>query len=655
MILRAVLSLLCFAFVTPHYGQSTGQSRKEQKPVTLFSVNRKPVTADEFMYLYRKNHQNPSEDYTREKIEEYLGLYINFKLKVEEARHRGMDTTAAFRKEFKQYKDELRRPYLPGNGLTDSLVRLTYERLKEEVNAGHILIALKPDATPQDTLNAYNRIVELRKKATSGEDFKDLAAAYSEDPSAKMNNGDLGYFTAMQMVYPFENAAFATEVGHISEPVRTRFGYHILKVYDRRPVREEVEVAHIMIRTGEQTDNEAAKNKIFSVYEQLQAGVSWNELCREYSEDPGSRENGGKLRPFRAGQMSNVPEFERIALELNDPGQYSDPFQTQYGWHIVRLERKIPLGTFEEMAPSLKNRVSRDERTQISQQALHQKLRADFGLAENESAKRQLFGIPDSVIRKGDPDKMIERKMLSSELFGLGGKTFPMSAFIDYLRQEVSPQQRTARNLPALYDQYIDETILQLQEQRVIRDHPEYRFLLNEYYEGILLFEIMEKEVWNKASEDSVGQHRYYMDNTGKYTAGPRVKATLYSAADPSVLPDLKELIIDGSLTKIQDYVSKEKLRSESGYFTPEEKAILKKVPREVGIHQGENNGMYYLAWLKEVLPAGKMSFEEARPAVISDYQNHLETEWLAELREKYPVKMNPRGKKYIMEALERK
>lgn len=651
MVFRAVFFLLCLAFATPNYGQSPAKSDKKNKSVTLFSVNRKPVTTDEFIYLYKKNHQNPSEDYTREKIDEYLQLYINFKLKVEEARHRGLDTTSAFRREFNQYKDELRKPYLPGNGLTDSLVRLTYERLKEEISAGHILISLKPDATPEDTINAYNHIVELRQRATSGEDFRELATTYSEDPSAKMNRGDLGYFTAMQMVYPFENAAYVTPVGKISLPVRTRFGYHILKVYDRRPAREEVEVAHIMIRTGEQTDNDQAKDKIFSVHEQLRAGRDWNELCNEYSEDPGSRENGGKLRPFRAGQMSNVPEFERVALELAVPKQYSDPLQTQYGWHIVRLERKIPLDSFEEMAPSLKNRVSRDERTQISRQALQKKLRADFKLIENEKVKSELFNIPDSLIWKGDFTAS-GKKTGSSELFTLAGKPYPVSAFANYIRQNVSASQRTSGSLPGLYERFIDDTILELQEEKVLRDHPEYRFLLNEYYEGILLFEIMEKEVWNKASEDSVGQHKYFLQNEGKYTAGSRVRASMYSTADQTLLPALKILIEEGNAARIQEYVSRNKIRAESGYFTKEDKAVLKKVPAEPGIHSGENNGMYYIAWLKEVIPAGTMSFDEARPTVIADYQNHLEAAWIADLKRKYPVKINSAGRKKTIDVL---
>src|SRR5690606_30749348 len=276
MNLRLFCLLLCSI---PVIAFTQSRSTSPGKTQELLRVNNRPVNVDEFIYLYRKNHQNPEEDYTLEKIEEYLTLYLNFKLKVEEARERGMDTTAAFLREFTQYKDELRKPYLPGNGLTDSLAKMAYERMKEEVRASHILVLVGPDASPSDTLRAYNRIVELRKRVTSGEPFEKVASEASEDQSARVNHGDLGYFSALQMVYPFENMAYETPVGELSPPFRTRFGYHVLKVTDRRAARPEVEVSHIMIRTGEGRSDAEAKDKIFSLYDQLQAGHPWSELC----------------------------------------------------------------------------------------------------------------------------------------------------------------------------------------------------------------------------------------------------------------------------------------------------------------------------------------------------------------------------------------
>ena len=385
----------------------TAQSRGDQSP-TLFSIHKKPVSTEEFSYLYRKNHQHKAEEFTTEKIEEYLDLFINYKLKVEEALYRGMDTTSAFKKEYQTYRDELLKPYLPDSKVIDSLVALTYERLNEEVNVSHILIALKPAASPEDTLEAYQKISDLRKRALAGEDFGGLAASYSEEPNATETKGNLGFFTAMQMVFPFEQAAYLTPVGGISEPVRTQFGYHIVKVLDRQPSRGEVEVSHIMIRTGDGVDNENPKDRIFDIHDQLQKGMIWEELCKQYSEDPNSKENGGRLRPFGVGAMASIPKFQEMAFSLKNEGEISDPIETQFGWHILRLEKKIPLPPFQELKTSLTQRVSRDERVQISKKALREKMRSALGYVENATAKSKVMEMPDSVLRRHPASSAIE-------------------------------------------------------------------------------------------------------------------------------------------------------------------------------------------------------------------------------------------------------
>jgi peptidyl-prolyl cis-trans isomerase SurA len=655
MNLRAVFLLLfCSLLITPIFSQSKKQSGNPS--TALLTINKKTVTAEEFIYLYRKNHQNPTEDFTKQKIEEYLTLYTNFKLKVEEARRRGMDTTASFKREFNQYKDELRKPYMPGNGLTDSLVRMTYDRMKEEVRASHILISLKPDATPADTLKAFNKITEIRNRVIAGEDFAKLAEELSDDPSAKANKGDLGYFTALQMVYAFENAAYTTPVGQVSKIVKTRFGYHILKVFDRRPTGGEVEVSHIMIRTGEAKDKTEARNQIFSIYDQLQAGVKWDELCKQYSDDPGTKESGGRLRPFRSGMMSQVPEFERVAFELEKPGQYSDPFETQFGWHIVKLERKIPLGSFEELATGLKAKVSRDERSEVSKQALQGKLRSDLGFTEQKDTKGKIFNYADSTLQKATWKKTIDKNLMKEKLFELNKKQFKVLDFVNYVyEKQQANSMAPAKYIEQLYNNYVDEAILTMQEEQIRKNHPEYQFLINEYYEGILLFEIMEKEVWNKASEDSAGQHKYYDSHISNYMAGERAKASIYSASDVKILEGLRSELKANDPRKIQEYTSKHKIKSESGYFKKEDKVAFRHIPWETGIHNAEVDGIYYLVWLKEVLPEGKMSFEEARPTVVSDYQTYLENSWLDQLKAKYKVTVNQKGKEYILSQLEKK
>ncbi|NJM26154.1 MAG: hypothetical protein HC859_12350 [Bacteroidia bacterium] len=322
---RSVILLLLAILAFPAFSQAD-----KNKSPELFSVGGTRINAEEFLYLYTKNHTDKNKDYTKEKVEEYLQLFINFKLKVAEAKSRGVDTTAAFSIEYNSYRNELRKPYLPDAKIIDSLVVLTYNRMKEEVRAAHILITLKPGASPADTLAVFNKVIELRKRILDGEDFGTLAAQFSEDPSAKVNHGDLGYFTAMQMVFPFETAAYTTPVGQVSLPVKTRFGYHLVKVLDKRPTRGEVEVSHIMIRTGEGANGDDARNRILEVFDQTRAGVSWSDLCQQYSEDVNSKNTGGKIRPFGVGVMNSVPEFERVAFALQNPGDISDPFQTAY-------------------------------------------------------------------------------------------------------------------------------------------------------------------------------------------------------------------------------------------------------------------------------------------------------------------------------------
>jgi peptidyl-prolyl cis-trans isomerase SurA len=643
----ATLAFYTLLVISVAAQSSSGTSR------LLFSINKKPVQADEFIYLYKKNHPDKPENYTPEKIEEYLDLFINFKLKVEEAKHRGLDTTQAFRKEYNTYREELRKPYLPDAKLMDSLVALTYERMKQDVKASHILINVKPDASPADTTAAYRKILELRERILKGEDFRAIASANSEDPSARINQGDLGYFTAMQMVFPFEHAAYLTPVGSVSMPVRTNFGYHLIKVEDKRPSRGEVEVSHIMLRTGEGFDNEKAKNQAFDVYDQLQKGVKWEELCKEFSQDPSSKDNGGRLRPFGVGAMAGVPQFEQAAFALKNPGDISDPFETQFGWHIIRLESKIPLPPFEELSASLKNRVSRDERSQISKLALQQKMKKDFGFVENAEAKSKVISLADTTLTKGQWRLTSGSVDNTQIIFSIGNQNFTVKDFISFIELQQKPNSLSPDiYLTQLYDQYVQESLGLAMEEKIKQQNPDYAWLLKEYYEGILLFEIMEKEIWNRASEDSVGQQNYFNGNIAAYNAGERAKGKIFSASSKSVLEQLKSLIEKGDSVKIQEFIAAQKIRQESGAFEKTERPALSKIDWAAGLSFAENNGTYYLVWVKSILKAGPRTFSEARPAVISDYQTYLEKQWIAQLKKRYPVKVNKKGKQQVLTQL---
>jgi peptidyl-prolyl cis-trans isomerase SurA len=628
------------------------QNSKASKPLALFSIGKEAVSTDEFMYLYKKNYQ-AKEDFSQEKIEAYLALYIDFKLKVTEARQRGIDTTAAFLKEYTSYKEELKKPYLPEGKLIDSLVAITYKRLQEEVRVSHVLIGVKSDATPADTLVAYNKALEIKSRAQGGEDFGSLAALYSEEPMARTSKGDLGYFTAMQMVYPFENAAYTAKKGDIVGPVRTRFGYHILKIVDRKPSRGEVEVSHIMIRAGAERDAVKSKNLIFDIYDQLKGGVKWDELCKQYSEDPGSKNNGGKLRPFGVGAMATIPEFDRVAFSLQNPGDISDPFQTQFGWHIARLERKIPLPTFEEMASGLRGRVARDERTQISRQTLMQKLKREFLFNENAQVKAKVLSLADTLLTKGKWKMPVAHSLGKEKLFSLKSKNVLVQDFLQYIRLNQKPSPQTPQQyIEQLYNAFVEKSVNEALEAQIVQNHPEFELLLKEYYEGILLFDIMEKEVWRKASEDSLGQRKYFDSHAGKYTAGERVDAILYSSGTASSISTLKGFVEKGDTASVGKFIQSKGARQEAGVFQREDRPVLAKVEWKPGLYSIENNRMYYLVRILKMVPPGALTFEEARASVISDYQDSLEKEWLALLKKKYPVKVNAKAKNYVVEKL---
>ncbi|QOI96986.1 MAG: peptidylprolyl isomerase [Flammeovirgaceae bacterium] len=640
-----LIFLLVISFIAVN-----AQPRKQAAP-DLFVINNHPVSSDEFIYIYRKNHPDKRTEYTKEKINQYLELYINFKLKVEEARARGMDTTATFLREFNTYRDELRKPYLPESKLVDSLVMLTYKRLQEEVSASHIMISIKPDATPADTTAAWKQIMEVKKRIDAGEDFYRLANQLSDDPSARQNSGRLGYFTAMQMVYPFETAAYAGKPGEVVGPVRTRFGYHLIKIEDRKPARGEVEVAHIMLRTGTGRDDAKTRDLIFEIYDQLKGGVPWAELCSRYSEDQNSKGNGCKLRPFGVGAMASVPEFDRVAFSLQNPGEFSDPFQTAYGWHIALLERKIPLPSFKDLETSLRNRVQRDERVQVSRQQLLEKLKKQFSFTENPDVKVKVFQQADSTLTAGNWH--LSSWPARESIFTLSGQAMPVREFLSFVKIH---QQKTAMKpdvyLGDLYNRFVESVINMEFEEKLKRTNPEFNRLLNEYYEGILLFEIMEREVWNKASEDSIGQRKYFERNQVKYTAGERARAVIYSSTDEEQLKTLQALFETADSAAIANHVQTKRIRRESGTFQQTDRPVLAQIPWQPGSHTHQNNGMYYLARIFEILPAGPATFEEARPAVISDYQNDLEQQWVASLKAKYPVTINEKGKKYITKKL---
>jgi peptidyl-prolyl cis-trans isomerase SurA len=343
----------------------------------LFTINEKPYHTDEFSRIYKKNLDLVKDD-SQKDLNQYLQLFVGYKLKVNKAYKLGLQNGAQYQSELKSYRAQLAKNYFNDTKITEELVGEGYNRLQKEIRASHILILVDENASTEDTLKAYKKIDEISKRAIAGEDFDNLAVQLSEDPSAKENKGDLGYFTAFRMVYPFENAAYNTQKGKISKIIRTRFGYHILKINDIRANRGEITVAHIMILKPkpEETEKNAEKT-INEIYKKIQQGEKFEDLAKQFSEDKSSASKGGQLNKFGSGQLSSE-EFENTAFSLDKAGDISKPFQSDFGRHIVKLIQKHPVKSIDEMKNELETKIGKDDRSKKITASLNEKLRKKY-------------------------------------------------------------------------------------------------------------------------------------------------------------------------------------------------------------------------------------------------------------------------------------
>jgi peptidyl-prolyl cis-trans isomerase SurA len=696
----------------------------------LFSVNERPVSAGEFEYVYRKNSFNSPEAFSEADVREYLDLFIQFKLKIAEAQRLGYDTASGFRAEFEGYRQQLARPYLAETRAQGQLLEEAYERMRHEIRAAHILVRVAEDAPPADTAAAYATAAGLRERALAGEDFAELAAQHSGDPSARMNRGDLGYFSAFQMVYPFETAAYTTEVGGISGLVRTQFGYHIIVVRDRIPNRGKVKVAHIMVRdAGEGGSDGAGRNRIFEIHEQLQGGADWHELCRQFSDDFRTRDSGGELPLFSAGQID--PEFSAVAFQLSESGQVSDPFRTQFGWHIVRLIEKQPLGSFEEMKDELEERIARDGRSQVLRKQSIGDLKARLGYLELPTGQRLQRGEAgaEAIGSEGDT------------LFLIGPAAYTTGQFLSYARPAIEkrPEAGGRQEISTLFERFVEQSLRSAELQQLERENRDYRLLVREYFEGLLLFEIMEDLVWSLAGSDSLGLAEYFQQHRDRYQWPERAEAVIFSAADTVILGDIRARsltngdyrlgswkleadasnlpVLADSLTSMLASAGRSRLaiaaapghplageladrlvqaglegerlvrddtegaggsvdiqwlspdpadleavfnrqsalalKVERGFFGKGQHPALSGITWAPGASEFQQDSRYLRVVVKNILPAGPKSLDETRGSVISDYQEHLEVEWIASLRQKYPVQVDDKEVRQLIRKFE--
>jgi peptidyl-prolyl cis-trans isomerase SurA len=534
--LPALCGLLLFACKS----QQNNSAGTTPSQTTIFSIAGDPVSEQEFLYVYRKNSigRDTATAAADADLREYLDLYINFKLKVREAREIGLHQQESFQEELSTYKKQLARPYLTENSVTEQLVQEAYNRMGTEVNASHILLAVPEGASPSDTLAAWQKAQEIKQKAQAGADFGDLARRFSDDPSAQSNRGNLGYFTSLQMVYPFENAAYNTAVGAVSAPVRTRFGYHVIKVHDKRPSQGKAKVAHLMIRTHSDMSEEelaAAKARVDAIYQQLVQGEAWDALVRQFSEDKATASKGGELPLFGTGQM--IPEFEKSAFAIKEKESISEPVKTPYGWHIIKLLDRESLSPFEEMQGELEARVSRDSRSQLQEEALIARLKKENSFTENKTVVQNLYQKADTSLTAGRWSYK-PAALANQALFSIADSAYTVSSFVDWVHDLSFPPQTVAPQslLERLYEDWQKEQLIDFEEAHLDEKYEDYRMLVQEYHDGILLFQLMEENVWAKAIEDTTGLQQFFQQNQDKYQWQERVNGLVLNAANEDVL-----------------------------------------------------------------------------------------------------------------------
>ncbi len=616
------------------------QNRKD----VLVTIGKNAVTLDEFTRIYERNNSNIQDPENRKTAAEYLELFINFKLKVLEAVNLGMDTARAFTTELEGYRNELSTPYMTNITYNDKLVEDTYQRTLKEINASHIMVELAANAPAEDTLKAWQKIMEIRKEILNGLDFSEAAARYSQDPTAPTNKGELGWFTVFQMVYPFEQAAYSTPVGEISQPVRTRFGYHIVRVNGQRDAEGEIRVAHIMKvypQNATPEQKETARQAADSLYLMLEKGANFERLARESSDDQRSANNNGEMPWFSRSHM--VPEFSNPAFALQKDGDISRPVDSGFGFHIIKRLEYRPVPTFDLVKRELEERIKRDgERSQVSREAFVADLQKEYGFSRNQKAVDELLTLTARWM-DGDTLAIPDPLPLQEEIFTFAGRKITPREWALHLR-DLPTQQHTKDPLilKRYYHAWEDETLLKYEESRLEEKYPEFRSLLQEYHDGILLFNISEKMIWQKAAADSSGLAAFYQTNKEKYLWPERYRGSVVRCATAAIRENAEKYLESGvTASEIPDLLN-----------LPEGSISIS----EGTWQQGENPIVDYYIWngpqpenwddQKGFIHGGKIApepreLDESRGYHISDYQQYLEEEWIGELRKKYPVKVN--------------
>lgn len=632
----------------------------------MLVVGKDTTTRGKFIKTYLQNSISGRDSkLDRKDLENYLQMYINFRLKVEAAKDASYDTVTYLRDELEHYKNELADPYLVDQETLENLYKEIYDNMHYDVNVRHILLPLPMYSSPEDTLSVYNRAVSIRDQILKGADFADMVIRYSADyrkrPGVEMEKtgreGELGYFSSMSMVYPFEKAVYSMKVGEISMPVRTKFGYHLIQLLDKKLALGKVGASHIMVMYQNPADrNDTARDAkalIEQAYAELQQGADFGEVAKKYSDDKYSAARGGSLGVFNVNRM--VPEVVAPLYGLQ-VGSYSKPVESRFGWHIVRLDSKTGVNSYEDEKHNIEYSVKNDdERSALAMKALEKKLLEEYPAEVDLKLLKKVRSIlPDTITRSTVPlDSASDPDFYASTLVKY--RDYKMSV---YEALDLAKGLTDRRLMVPYVDGWFNEMIENCKGAAAIRHrmhiledlYPEYKELVEEYKDGIYLFDINNREVWAKAIVDSAGLEVYYEQNKDKYMSERKVVAVICSYdVTKAETKDVRKLVSKAakkgwSVAQIRKEADSRfgsgVIRVDSAAYAAGENVFMDNVEWKKGLTKDILSGTSKKAFaiIEDIEEPRQRDLEEVRGTVVSDYQGYLELQWLKELKEKYPV-----------------
>lgn len=640
------MRILILAFLFVSFTSSYAQSNYD----VLFTIDGQEVSVGEFRYIYEKNNAE-NADYSEKSLDEYLELYKKFKLKVRRAQETGLDTVKTLQDELAGYRKQLAKSYLKDKEIANRLINEVAERMQEDIEVYHIFVAAEPKTADIKKKNALDKINNIYEKLVqnNGAGFEDMAKTLSEDRVSASKGGRMGFYTSPlpDGFYEFENAMYSTEIGKFSKPVKSKMGYHIIKPVSKRKARGEMEIAHILVRSKD-IGAKKAQMLVDSVYNLLNDGRNFENMAAKFSDDVKSKSNGGYLGYFGINQYEET--FEKAAFDLDQDNTYCKPIKTNIGFHIIKRISKRDNSDMDRLKKRIQARINNNDRFQIAENKMIEDVKEEAGFKEDKASFQRLATSLTQDFYSYKWQKPTYEENVN--LISIGNTDYNLNDFAEYAKSNVRERLKFSKSkdlteaATELYDKFVTEKVLAYEEENLESKYPDFKSLMREYREGILLFEITKQEVWDKASSDTTGLKTFYGENKLNYIWPERVKVFKYTLeGEASALRHAYTFFQNKGKKKfLKEYEehSKLSLKVDEEVFEKSNSEIesLELKKESVSKLSLKPEPAYFYSFEEMVEPTPK-TLNEAKGYVIADYQDHLEKKWINELNKKYKIKVN--------------